>query len=506
MAFGTMTSRVLGQLRESLLAAYFDKRITDAWAAAFRLPNMFRRLLGEGSLSVSFIPVFVEARHDHDVRAQNLINSVYTFLLLILGCLTTFGVLYPEPLLNLVLDPAYIADTEKYLLTLRLAKMMFGFIFFISSYAFIMGILNALGQFSLPAVAPTLWNLCMIISTVLPHEWFPVLGDQLAWGVLLGGAMQAAILIPALLKAGYFPKISFDYKNKDFQRVIRNMGPGLIGMGLLQFTTIVNLRFSSALREGTISYINYVDRLIELPLSLISVSLGTALLPALSNFLARNERHKIGQTAQHYLELNLLITMAAAAGLYSLAEPIVQLLFGRGKFRPEDVLMCSQILKTYCWIMIFSSGVRVLTPAYFAVKNTWFPAIVSGICLAVHIFMAPILMARYQVHGLMMSTILSATLNLVLLLIFFPRFVSEFKYVGFFKSVFIFALLASVTGGVAQSFYVWQPYLNFGFWGLLINLCLSAGAAILIFVILGRVLGVTLVTEALNRVKKKFIK
>ena len=158
MAFGTMTSRVLGQLRESLLAAYFDKRITDAWSAAFRLPNMFRRLLGEGSLSVSFIPVFVESRLDNQYRAQNLVNSIYTFLLIVLGALTTLGVLYPEPLLNLILDTNYILDTEKYLLTLRLTKIMFGFIFFISSYAFMMGILNALGQFALPAVAPTLWN------------------------------------------------------------------------------------------------------------------------------------------------------------------------------------------------------------------------------------------------------------------------------------------------------------------------------------------------------------
>ena len=403
-----MTSRVLGQLRESLLAAYFDKRVTDAWAAAFRVPNMFRRLLGEGSLSVSFIPVFVEARHADDQRAQNVVNTVYTFLLIVLGCLTTFGVLHPEPLLNLVLDPAYIANTDKYLLTLRLTKIMFGFIFFISSYAFTMGILNALGQFSLPALAPTLWNLCMIISTVLPHDWFPVLGDQLAWGVLIGGILQALLLLPALIKAGFLPKLSFDYRNKDFQKVVRNMGPGLVGMGLLQFTTIVNLRFASSLIEGTISYINYVDRLIELPLSLISVSLGTALLPALSGFFARNERHKIGQTAQHFLELNLLLTMAAAAGLFSLAEPIVQLLFGRGKFTPVDVVICSQILKTYCWIMVFASGVRVLTPAYFAVKNTWLPAVISAVCLTAHIIIAPLLMAEWGVHGLMLSTILSA--------------------------------------------------------------------------------------------------
>jgi len=508
MAFGTLTSRVLGQLRESLLAAYFDKRVTDAWAAAFRLPNMFRRLLGEGSLSVSFIPVFVDTNLHSQARAQNLVNSVYTFLLMILGCLTTFGVLYPDPLLNLVLDPVYIADTEKFLLTLRLTKIMFGFIFFISSYAFIMGILNALGQFALPAAAPTLWNLCMIISTILPQHWFTHTGDQLGWGVLIGGAIQALILVPSLIKTGYFPKFSFDYKNPDFLRVLRNMGPGMIGMGLLQFTTIVNLRFASSLMEGTISYINYVDRLIELPLSLISVSLGTALLPVLSGFLARNDHSKFVQTIKKYLELNMLLTTAAAAGLFSLAEPFVQLIFGHGHFnKPENITMTAQILQTYCWIMIFTSGVRVLTPAFYAVKNTWFPAVVSALSLGLHLILAPILLARYQVHGLMLSTISSATLNLILLLIFFPKFVLRgFHYAEFFKNILRYFALATATGAVARVFYVLQPYLKFGFWGLLINITLSVGCAVITFVLLGRWMKVDLIEDVIARISNRLLR
>lgn len=505
MAFGTLTSRVLGQLRESLLAAYFDKRVTDAWAAAFRLPNMFRRLLGEGSLSVSFIPVFVDSRLHSQSKAQNLVNSVYTFLLMVLGCLTAFGVLYPDPLLNSVLDPAYIADTEKFLLTLRLTKIMFGFIFFISSYAFVMGILNAMGEFALPAAAPTLWNLCMIISTILPQTWFQHTGDQLAWGVLIGGAIQALILVPSLVKSGFFPKFSLDYRNPDFVQVLKNMGPGLIGMGLLQFTTIVNLRFASSLMEGTISYINYVDRLIELPLSLISVSLGTALLPVLSSFLARKDKSNFILTIQQYLELNLLLTMAAAAGLFSLAQPFVQLIFGHGHFdKPENILITSEILKTYCWIMIFTSGVRVLTPAYYAVKNTWFPAVVSALSLALHLILAPILLARYGVRGLMVSTISSATLNLILLLIFFPRFVLPgFRYKEFFINVAKFFLLAFLTGAAARIFYILQIYFSHGFWGLFINIALSVGAAISVFIFAGRLLKVEMIENVITKLRRK---
>lgn len=503
MAFGTMTSRILGQLRESLLAFYFDKQITDAWAAAFRLPNLFRRLLGEGSLSVSFIPVFVQAKDDNRERAQNLVNSVYSFLLVVLGVLTALGIFYPEIILNWALDPSYLADTEKYLLTVRLCKIMFGFIFFISTYAFMMGVLNALGQFALPAVAPTFWNISLIISTLIPGHLFPINGDQLAWGVLLGGFLQAAVLVPALIKTGYFPKISFDFRNKDLQKVFKNMVPGLIGTGLLQFTTLINLRFSSSFNEGTISYINYIDRLIELPLSLISVSLGTALLPVLSGFASAGDSKKLSQTTKHYLELNLFLTMAAAAGLYVLAEPIVQLLFGRGKFTSDDVFMTAEILKTYCWIMIFSSGVRVLTPSYYAVKNTWFPAVISAICLGGHLIIAPILMRNYQVHGLMISTTLSAAFNFILLMIFFEKYVADFQYAQFFKSFLVYTPVVVVVAVVANIYFVLEKVQSGSTWILLFNLIVSIGLSMCVFVGLGYMFKIDIIREAMLRLLNK---
>lgn len=463
MAFGTMTSRALGLVRESLLAALFDKQITDAWAAAFRIPNMFRRLLGEGSLSVSFIPIFVEAHHEGRERAQNLVNSFYTLLLLVLSVITVAGVVYPDPLLNLVLDPDYIANTEKFLITKQMAQIMFGFVFFISSFAFFMGILNALGEFFWPALAPTFWNIAMVVSTLWPQSWLSEAarknGSQLAWGVLVGGILQAAVLIPALRKAGFLPKLSFDFKNRDVLKVFRNMGPGLIGLGLLQFTTIVNLRFASSLQEGTISYINYVDRLIELPLSLISVSLGTALLPVLSKFWVQNKKQEMAEQTRHYLELNLFVSIAAACGLFVLAEPIMDLLFGRGRFTAGDVQTASLILKTYCWIMVFSSGVRVLTPAYYAIKNTWFPAMLSAGCLVIHIFLAPVLMAKWGVQGLMVSTITSAAVNLTMLLFFYRFLIFDFPYLKFLASLVKFAFVGVAVIFVAQVYFIFKPHM-----------------------------------------------
>ena len=302
------------------------------------------------------------------------------------------------------------------------------------------------------------------------------------------------------MKSDYFPKFTFNYKNKDFQKVITNMVPGLLGVGLLQFTTLINLRFSSSLHEGTISYINYVDRLIELPLSLISVSLGTALLPALSGFVAKGEIAKLSQTTRQYLELNLLMTMAAAAGLYVLAHPSVQLLFGHGRFSAEDVLATALILKTYCWIMIFSSAVRVLTPAYYAVKNTWFPAVVSLVCLLTHLVVAPYMMQNYGVHGLMISTIISATLNLTFLLAFFPKLVCAFEYWAFAKNIFVFAVIGILAALAANIYFVVSGYLPEGKLFLLANILFSILSSVVVFLSLGHTLKIKAIREVSSRV------
>ena len=511
MAFGTMTSRVLGVLRESLLAALFDKHITDAWSAAFRIPNLFRRLLGEGSLSVSLIPVFVQAHSESKERAQNLVNSMYCLLLILLTVLTTVGYLYPHAFLNFVLSPEYMADVEKMAITVHMAQIMFLFVFFISSFAFFMGILNSLGQFFWPAMAPTFWNIAMVISTLWPTSWLSETsrkyGDQLAWGVVIGGFLQAAILIPSLIKSGFLPIPKINLRNNDMWLVLRNMVPGFIGTGLLQFMTIINLRFSSSFAEGTISYINYVDRLIELPLSLISVSLGSALLPVLSLAWTENKKSEFVHASRKYLELNLLVSLTAACGLFVLAEPVVQLLFGRGKFGAEDVLQAALILKSYCWIMIFVSGVRVLTPAYYAVKNTWFPMVVSAVALVVHFFLAPQLMSKYGISGLMYSTTTSAAINMILLLLFYNQLITRFEFSVFFKQLFKMIIVAAAVTSVAMLFrWELRNYAQIKFIELIVKVgfaVLTCGAA---FTLLSYAMGFSEVRSMMQKLIKKIKK
>lgn len=493
MALGTLSSRVLGLVRDMAFAALFPRAVTDAWTAAFRLPNLFRRLLGEGSLSISFIPVFVEARLDDEQqgqhRAASLVNGFYTCLLLVLTCLTAGGIIGAESVLRTLLDPAYVANTAQFDLTVRMAKIMFGFIFLMSHYAYFMGILNALGEYSLPAMAPVFFNIAMIVSTLMPATWFSSPGDGLAWGVLVGGVWQAGVLLPALIKRGYLPRISWNWRHPGVHRVLRSMAPGLLGTGLLQITTIINLRFASRLGEGAISYIYWADRLLELPLSLVAVSLGTALLPTLSKMWSENQRDKLLETAQHYLRLNLFVCLPAAAGLFFLAGPIVEVLFKRGRFTEADGAATAMVVSIYAFILIASSSVRVIVPVYYAMKNTWWPAMVGGLCLGVHVVVAPPLMSRWGLPGLVSSSFISAILNFLLLAVPIRRWVGSFGWttVGFsaLRNLVASFLMGVIVSLVNQSL---RPYLGVGEWGRLLNLLISIAVGLVFFVVMAQIL------------------
>lgn len=424
MASGTLTSRILGLFRDIALGALFDRAVTDAWTAAFRVPNLFRRLFGEGSLAVSFIPVFVQTQSEDPSghRARNLANAFYSLLLVLLGVLTLLGIVFIEPLFQLLLSSQYSVDTAKWELTLRMGRIMFGFVFFVCTYAFYMGILNALGSFGLPALAPALLNISMLVFTFLPPAWFPVHGDGLAWGVLFGGLLQAALLAVALKQRNYLPRWQTAMWTPEVKQVVRGMLPGLIGMGLLQFSTLVNLYFASALPQGSISWVYWADRLLELPLSLISVSIGAALLPTLSDFASRGLKEQFQKTAEESFLMNLFLAWPAALGLFVLAEPIIEVLFLRGKFTAQDVQMTAMILRVYAVSLLLVSCSRVLMPLYYSMKNTKVPMVLAMVSLVLHIVLAPALMQRWGLQGLVMSGVVSALLNTVLLMGLLQRF------------------------------------------------------------------------------------
>ncbi|MGZ3768097.1 MAG: murein biosynthesis integral membrane protein MurJ [Bdellovibrio sp.] len=480
MASGTLTSRILGLLRDVALGALFDRTVTDSWTAAFRIPNFFRRLLGEGSLAVSFIPVFMEAQGEDPsgVRAKNLVNGFYTLLLIAVATFTLLGTIFTEQIFQLLLSEVYGSSVEKWALTVRMGRIMFGFIFFITTYAYYTGILNSLGSFGIPAVAPALLNICMLAFTFMPVEWFPQVGDGLALGVVVGGLLQAMLLLITLKLRNFLPRLQLKVWSKDVKKVLVNMVPGLVGMGVLQFSTLINLYFASSLPEGTISYIYWADRLLELPLSLVSVSLGAALLPTLSQLAANKEKEKFAETAQESFLMNLFLAWPASLGLFFLARPIVEVLFLRGHFTLADAEATSTVLRIYAVSLVLISCSRVVMPLYYAVKNTWFPAVASFLSLIVNVITAPFLMGKYDLPGLLYSGVSAAFLNMVLLLVGLRYWRISFKWQLLVKPLLKFVVAGFCLALALQVYFLIGPYMPRGLQMLALLLTIIFGIVI----------------------------
>ncbi len=487
MALGTFSSRILGLVRDAVLGAFFSRTVTDAWLVAFRIPNMLRRLFGEGALSVSFIPIFIELMSNPKSKEEGkhfkLACGVFSILSLILFVLTSLGIIFAENIVYLIAgEEAYMSVPGKFELTVQMTRIMFTFCIFICLYAYFMAVLNAFKKFALAAFAPVLFNLSMIISTLLP-AYFPQIFSEmaLAWGVTIGGFLEMIILIPALMKLGCLPKFTFDFFSVHVSRVFKNMLPGLLGLGVLQIGLIINTRFASSLEEGANSWIYWADRVLELPLSLFAVSLGTALLPTLSTLWSQNQKAEMVDTANRYLRMIFFVSVPCALGVWFLAEPIVQVLFLRGKFSEYDLAKTASVLMIYSVGILAFGGIRVIAPSFYAIKNTLYPALISAICLVVHFFTAQYLMTDYGIRGLAASSMISASLNFLLLVIGFKFLIGEIMIARFFVSFFKYVASGAVMVGVIQSYEYFILLFGDRFIVHLISLMVVIGASVVTY-------------------------
>jgi putative peptidoglycan lipid II flippase len=257
MAVGTFSSRILGFVRDAVMLGLFPRGVTDAWVVAFRLPNLFRRLLGEGSLAVSFIPVYVDARAHSKERAQHLSNAVFTIVTSVAVMISVACFVWMEPIIRyLVDDPrGFAAVPGKVEQTIYLARIMIFYLALVSMYAYHMAIANTLGHFFIPAIGPTLFNLGLIVFTVFRFELGTYPGSSQSWGVIFGGVLQAGVVFWLLIKLDVLPRLSFKWGGPDVRKVFLNMVPGLFGLGVYQVMLIVNTKFAARLSEGAQSYI-----------------------------------------------------------------------------------------------------------------------------------------------------------------------------------------------------------------------------------------------------------
>lgn len=448
MSVATLASRILGMFRDMVMAAFFPRMVSDAYVVAFRLPNLFRRVLGEGSLAASFIPLYVEAGAQSADDAKRFSSAVFTMLAVLTATLSVLGIVFMEPLISkLVSGESYMQVEGKFELTVFLARLMFAYLFLVTTYAFYMSLANAHKVFFLPALAPAGFNVMTIVMAFLP-AW-RMNGDQLATGVILGGVLQLVMAAYPLIKLKVWPSFNFNWRESRVKEFFKIMLPSMMGMSVAQLLGVMNVYFASHLPEGAHSYIYLADRLLEFPQSLLSVSLGVALLPTLSEMWVQNRHAEFLETAQRHIRLLMVLSMPAAVGLYVLSEPIVRVIYGRGEFGENDILMTSQVLAIYAFVLVVTGLHRVTVPCFYAIKNTWLPALNSTICILIHFFVADWATHKFGLSGLVGATAFTGLLNLLLLLASYKFIFKELGVVSFMKSVLWLTPALTVMGYVA---------------------------------------------------------
>ncbi len=418
----TLLSRITGLVRESLKATAFGAGLQmDAFEAAFRLPNILRRLFAEGAFSQAFVPIFAEYRRQRgEDETRALVGRVGSLLAVVLLGVTVVGVL-AAPWLVYALASGFARTPGKVELTAEMIRIVFPYLFFVSLVSLAGGVLNVYRKFAIPAFTPVLLNLSIIAGALVlaPYCNPPVLG--LAWGVALGGAAQLALQVRPLLAIGMLPRFRFDWRDEGVRRVLRAMGPAVIGVSAAQISALINTQLAAMLGDGRISWITYADRLMEFPTALLGVALGTVLLPSLSRYHADDNADEYSALLDWGLRLAFLLALPAAVALWLLAVPLIATLYQYGRFSVGDVLQTREALLGYSVGLLGLVLVKILAPGFYARQIMRTPVKIAFVTVLFAQTLAFLLMHRIGHAGLTLATSLGACLNAALLFWFLRR-------------------------------------------------------------------------------------
>ncbi|UCD69614.1 MAG: murein biosynthesis integral membrane protein MurJ [Betaproteobacteria bacterium] len=412
----TLVSRVLGLVRDVVIARVFGAGLaTDAFFVAFRIPNLLRRLFAEGAFSQVFVPVLGEYRavRGH-AETKLLVDHVGTFLATVLIGVSALGVV-AAPLIIYITAPGFSADVGKFELTVALLRLTFPYILFISLTSLAGGILNTWSRFSIPAFTPTLLNLSFIVFALWLAPYFEPPVMALAWAVFCGGLLQLAMQIPFLLKIRMLPRPAWQPRDDGVQRILRLMGPAVLGVSVAQVSLLINTIFASFLATGSVTWLYYADRLMELPVGLLGVALGTVLLPNLSRRYADGSAEEYARLLDWGLRLTVLLAAPCAVALAVLALPILATLFKHGAFAAHDVLQTRQALIAYSVGLVALVLVKILAPAFYARQNVKTPVKIAVITLLATQLMNLTFIWTLRHAGLALAIALAAWVNAGLL-------------------------------------------------------------------------------------------
>ena len=412
----TMASRVLGFARDILIASRLGAGpVADAFFVALKLPNLFRRLFGEGAFNAAFVPAFAGALvKEGPAAARDLAERMGTLLGLWLGLLTVIGLIFMPQVIS-VLAPGFAANPDKFALAVELTRITFGYLPLICLTALVSGVLNALDRFAAAAAAPVFFNLLLMAALVglAPHVATP--GHALAWGVLAAGFVQLGLVWVAARRAGMALGFRRPSLTPPVVVVLKRMLPGVLGAGVTQINLAVDVIIASLLPSGAVSFLYYADRVAQLPLGVVGAALGTALLPLLARQLRGGQILSAHRSMNRGVELALLLALPAAIGLAAAAGPIIGALFQRGAFGEAATAASAAALVAYAFGLPAFVLVKVFAPGFFARGDTATPVKVGLFAVALNLGLNLIFMGPLGHVGIALATSCAAWANAGLL-------------------------------------------------------------------------------------------
>ncbi|EQC49933.1 integral membrane protein MviN [Bacteriovorax sp. BSW11_IV] len=464
MAVATLSSRVLGLLREIVMARVFGASgITDAYAIAYRLPNMLRDLFAEGAFSSAFVPVFTEVRLQSEDEAKRLLWSMFTLLTLATGIVSIGIFAFAPELLHLMTDAKFTSDPERVAITVTLIKMMSPFLVFVSLAALFMGVLNTLKIFFIPALAPAFFNVIMILSIIVgpgileKYNYHPAL--SLGIGVLIGGFIQMIVQVPMIFKKAYGPMGPIKLLSKSSQKILHRISIGTIGIAATQINILITTMLATSTMVGAVSWLNYAFRLFQFPVGILSVSIANSNLVHFSDSWKKGDKESSVEFLHTGYFFSFLTIIPAFALLFALGSETVHLIFERGAFTREDTQMVTKALYFYVVGLPFYGLYKIFAPTFFTLDKPKVPVAISVLSIFCNIIFCVIFTPIYGFQILALGT----SLSMIIITLMQSYFLCRYLDIGlsFFFFPRLFKLFIAGVGCYLAAHFMAQQFFSF---------------------------------------------